>query len=81
MYLLHPDTLIFSQKGHKGVPENLVCHRLDSLEMSVASVMELYYGAYNSEKVALNWRSASAGISLLRFAYRLYHLYRIFSIK
>lgn len=54
MYLLDTDTLIFSLKGHKGVLENLARHRHDPLEMSAASVMELYYGAYKSEKVALN---------------------------
>ncbi|MCF8053267.1 MAG: type II toxin-antitoxin system VapC family toxin [Desulfobacterales bacterium] len=54
MFLLDTDTLIYSLKGHDAVIENLKIHRQDPLRTSVISLMELYYGAYKSEKITAN---------------------------
>ena len=54
MYLLDTDTLIYSLKGHEAVIQNLMAHQRDTLKISAISLMELYYGAYKSEKVAAN---------------------------
>jgi len=54
MFLLDTDTLIYSLKGHEAVVENLKIHQRDPLRISAISLMELYYGAYKSEKIAAN---------------------------
>ena len=54
MYLLDTDTLIYSLKGNEAVIQNLKTHQLDTLKISAISLMELYFGAYKSEKVAAN---------------------------
>mgnify|MGYP006277238111 FL=1 len=54
MYLLDTDTLIYCLKGQKAVVKNLKNHQYDVLRISVISLMELYYGAYKSERVTAN---------------------------
>lgn len=54
MYLLDTDTVIYSLKGHPEVMENLKSHLNDSIKISVVTYMELYYGAYKSERVTAN---------------------------
>ena len=54
MYLLDTDTIIFSLKGHEAIRKNLQKHVEDPLKISVITLMELYFGAYKSEKVAGN---------------------------
>ena len=54
MFLLDTDTLIYSLKGNEAVIQNLRLHQRDVLRISVISIMELYYGAYKSEKVTAN---------------------------
>jgi predicted nucleic acid-binding protein len=54
MYLLDTDTIIFSLKGHPSVQEHLRRHFHDPMAISVITLMELYYGAYKSEKVTSN---------------------------
>jgi len=54
MYLLDSDTLIYSLKGDAAVQKQLVLHMNDALKVSVISLMELYYGAFKSERVAGN---------------------------
>ena len=54
MYLLDTDTLIYSLKGEPAVNKNLRDHFHDPLKMSVITLMELYYGAYKSQKTAAN---------------------------
>lgn len=54
MYLLDTDTIIFSLKGHPEVEKNLRVHFYDPIKTTVITLMELYYGAYKSEKVASN---------------------------
>jgi tRNA(fMet)-specific endonuclease VapC len=54
MYLLDTDTIIFSLKGHASVQENLRTHIHDPMKISVITLMELYYGAYKSQKVTSN---------------------------
>jgi predicted nucleic acid-binding protein len=54
MYLLDTDTIIFSLKGHAGVGKNLREHFHDPMKISVVTLMELYYGAYKSQRVAGN---------------------------
>ncbi|MEN6421129.1 MAG: type II toxin-antitoxin system VapC family toxin [Smithella sp.] len=54
MYLLDTDTVIYSLKGHPEVMENLKRHLNDSIKISVVTYMELYYGAYKSQRVTAN---------------------------
>jgi len=54
MYLLDTDTIIFSLKGHAAVDKNLQDHIHDPIKISVVTLMELYYGAYKSQKVESN---------------------------
>ena len=54
MYLLDTDTIIFSLKGDASVQKNLLLHINDPIKTSVITLMELYYGAYKSQKVTGN---------------------------
>jgi tRNA(fMet)-specific endonuclease VapC len=54
MYLLDTDILVYSLKGHEVVVRHLEIHQHDPLKISVISLMELYCGAYKSEKVTAN---------------------------
>jgi len=54
MYLLDSDILIYSLKGNSAVQKQLVLHLNDALKVSVISMMELYYGAFKSERTAGN---------------------------
>lgn len=54
MYLLDTDTVIYSLKGHPTVKINLERHRNAILKISVVTLMELYYGAFKSQKVMSN---------------------------
>ncbi len=54
MFLLDTDTVIFSLKGHPVVRENLLRHLQDPLKISVITFMELYYGAFKSQRPAGN---------------------------
>ena len=54
MYLLDTDTVIYSLKGEPAVKKNLREHFHDPLKMSVITLMELYYGAHKSQKIASN---------------------------
>jgi len=54
MYLLDTDTIIYNLKGNRAVQENLRRHFYDPLRISVITLMELYYGAYKSEKTTSN---------------------------
>lgn len=54
MYLIDTDTVIYSFKGHPEVVENLKSHLSDSVKISIITYMELYYGAYKSERVMAN---------------------------
>ena len=52
MYLLDTDTVIYTFKGHPGIQKNLQRHLDDPIKISIVTCMELYYGAYKSQKVA-----------------------------
>jgi predicted nucleic acid-binding protein len=54
MYLLDTDTIIYSLKGNAAVKKNLEARIEVPMSISVITLMELYYGAYKSEKVAGN---------------------------
>lgn len=54
MYLLDTDTIIYNLKGNANIQKNLRNHINDPIKISVITLMELYYGAYKSEKVAAN---------------------------
>lgn len=54
MYLLDTDTIIYSLKGNLAVQKNLLTHINDPIKTSVITLMELYYGAYKSQKVTAN---------------------------
>lgn len=54
MYLLDTDTIIYILKGNASVQKNLLFHINDPIKTSVITLMELYYGAYKSQKVTGN---------------------------
>ena len=54
MYLLDTDIVIYSLKGNSTVKKNLECNLHVALKISIVTLMELYYGAYKSQKVASN---------------------------
>lgn len=54
MFLLDTDTIIFNMKGNVNVQKNLRQHINESISISVITLMELYYGARKSQKVAIN---------------------------
>ena len=54
MFLLDTDTLIYNLKGYDAIKKNLQQHLDDPMMISVITLMELYYGAYKSEKVTGN---------------------------
>ena len=54
MYLLDTDIIIYSLKGHSAVKKNLERNLHAALKMSIVTLMELYYGAYKSQKVTSN---------------------------
>lgn len=54
MYLLDTDTIIYSLKGNQIVNKMLQKHLYDPIKISVITLMELYYGAYKSQKVESN---------------------------
>jgi len=54
MYLLDTDTVIYILKGNPAVAEQLGQHLHDPMKISVVTYMELYYGAYKSQRVTAN---------------------------
>lgn len=54
MYLLDTDIIIYSLKGHPAVKKNLERNLQAALKISIVTLMELYYGAYKSQKVTSN---------------------------
>lgn len=54
MYLLDTDTIIFNLKENAAIRKNLLFHINDPIKISVITLMELYYGAYKSQKVTGN---------------------------
>jgi tRNA(fMet)-specific endonuclease VapC len=54
MYLLDTDTVIYILKGHPPVTEHLKSHLRDPIKISIVTYMELYYGAYKSQRVTAN---------------------------
>jgi predicted nucleic acid-binding protein len=60
MYLLDTDTIIYNLKGHAAVRKNLERHINDPMCISIITLMELYYGAFKSEKVTSNLAKINA---------------------
>ena len=54
MYLLDTDIILYSLKGHDAVRKNLQHHSQDPMKISIVTLLELYYGAYKSDKITSN---------------------------
>jgi tRNA(fMet)-specific endonuclease VapC len=54
VFLLDTDIIIYNLKGHEAVKKNLQQYSEDPMKISIITLMELYYGAYKSEKVTSN---------------------------
>jgi tRNA(fMet)-specific endonuclease VapC len=54
MYLLDTDTIIYSLKGNSAIAKNLERHVEDAMRISVITMMELYFGAYKSQRFEAN---------------------------
>jgi tRNA(fMet)-specific endonuclease VapC len=54
MYLLDTNTVIYILKGDPVAEENLRKHIHDPINIGAITLMELYYGAYKSQKVTSN---------------------------
>jgi tRNA(fMet)-specific endonuclease VapC len=50
MYLLNTDILIYSLKGNPTVMDHLRRHQFDLLKVCVITLMELYFGAFKSQR-------------------------------
>lgn len=59
-YLLDTDTCVYWLKGRPAIRERLLIIGLDQVAISVITVAELYYGAYNSARVNENLARAQA---------------------
>lgn len=78
MYLLDTDIIIYSLKGHPVVQKNLRQHSRDPLYLTTISLMELYYGAYKSEKVESNLakvKTIETGFTLIRAGEEIVELF------
>ena len=54
MYLLDTDTVIHILKGNPVVEANVRKHLHEPIKIGVITLMELYYGAYKSQRVTSN---------------------------
>ena len=54
MYLLDTDTVIYILKGNPIAVADLKKHIHDPIKIGTVTLMELYYGAYKSQKVTSN---------------------------
>jgi predicted nucleic acid-binding protein len=54
MYLLDTDTIIYNINGNETVRKNIQTHVDDPMKICIVTLMELYFGAYKSQKVAGN---------------------------
>jgi tRNA(fMet)-specific endonuclease VapC len=54
MFLLDTDTIIYNMKGNRAITKNLRNHIDATMKISVITLMELYYGAYKSDKLSSN---------------------------
>ena len=54
MYLIDTDTIIYCLKGNEVTKRKLELHLNDPIKISVITLMELYYGAYKSQKIENN---------------------------
>ena len=54
MFLLDTDTIIYNLKGNEAIRRNLQDHFEDPMRICVITAMELYFGAYQSKKIAGN---------------------------
>jgi tRNA(fMet)-specific endonuclease VapC len=54
MFLLDTDTIVYNMKGSEAIKKNLLHHMDGPMKISVITLMELYYGAYKSEKLSSN---------------------------
>jgi len=70
MFLLDTDTIIYSLKGNNTVQQNLRNHFDDPMNISIVTLMELYYGAYKSKKVTGNL----AKIKMLEQSFSIIHI-------
>ena len=70
MFLLDTDTVIYSMKGKEAVQKNLLLHFNDPIMLNTITLMELYYGAYKSQKVTSNL----AKIKLLEQSLEIIHI-------
>ena len=53
-YLLDTDTIIYYLKGKESIKQNIINVGLENLSISIITLFELYYGAYNSKKMDEN---------------------------
>ncbi len=54
MYLIDTDTIIYCLKGNEAIRKRLKLHLNYPIKISVITLMELYYGAYKSQKIENN---------------------------
>ncbi|MBI4650087.1 PIN domain-containing protein [Candidatus Desantisbacteria bacterium] len=53
-YLLDTDTMIYYLKGEESVKQKILMIGLENISISIITLFELYYGAYNSKKIDEN---------------------------
>jgi tRNA(fMet)-specific endonuclease VapC len=84
MYLLDTNIVIYCLKGHKVVNQNLRIHLNDSISISVITLMELYYGAYKSQKVESNLakiKALESSIDVIALGKEVVEIFGIYKAK
>jgi len=84
MYLLDTNIVIYCLKGHKVVNQNLRIHLNDPISISVITLMELYYGAYKSQKVESNLakiKALESSIDIIALGKEVVEIFGIYKAK
>jgi len=84
MYLLDTDIIIYSLKGHEIVRQNLQLHFHDPIRISAVTLMELYYGAYKSQKVESNLakiKTLETSLEILSISQELVEIFGLLKSK
>jgi len=84
MYLLDTDTIIYTLKGHPAIKKNLEKHFNDPIKLSVITLMELYYGAYKSQKVSSNLariKALESSLAIIPLGKEIVELFGMYKAK
>ena len=84
MYLLDTDILIYNFKGYECIRDKLREHISEPICLSVISLMELYYGAYKSDKIESNLakiKTLESSLTIIRIGEEVVELFGMLKSK